>query len=209
MMPELARYEKLSISLRYFLLGKEFYETARALEFAAEYHTGFRKDGVTPELQHQIEIVHYLRTLLPSYIYPQDVLTAGVLHDTREDYPDSVTDIEKNFNERVCHSVELLDKNGKTKKFYFEQIAQDEVASIVKGADRVHNLQSMIGVFTPEKQLAYVTEVEEYFLPMLKAARRKFPQQEAAYENIKHLLNSQLELIKELHLVENRPLPTV
>lgn len=195
----LTQFEKLSISLRYFLLGKEFYETARALEFAAQYHTGFRKDGETPELQHQIEIVHYLRTLLPSYIYPQDVLTAGVLHDTREDYPQATTDIEKNFNARVCHSVELLDKNGKTKKYYFEQIAQDEVASIVKGADRVHNLQSMIGVFTPEKQIAYVSEVEEYFLPMLKAARRKFPQQENAYENIKHLLNSQIELIKELH----------
>ena len=205
-MNKLTHYEKLSISLRYFLLGKEYFETARALEFAAQYHTGFRKDGITPELQHQVEIVHYLRTLLPSYIYPQDVLTSGVLHDTREDYPKSVLEIEKNFNLRVCRAVELLDKNGKTKKFYFEQIAEDEVASIVKGADRVHNLQSMIGVFTPEKQLAYVSEVEEYFLPMLKHARRKFPQQEAAYENIKHLLNSQLELIKELHLVENRPI---
>lgn len=195
----LAHYEKLSISLRYFLLGKEYYETARALEFAAEYHTGLRKDGITPELQHQVEIVHYLRTLLPSYIYPEDTLTAGVLHDTREDYPQSELEILQNFRPRVARAVELLDKNGKTKKFYFEQIAQDEIASIVKGADRVHNLQSMIGVFTPEKQIAYVGEVEEYFLPMLKHARRKFPQQENAYENIKHLLNSQIELIKELH----------
>lgn len=198
-MSNLTQYEKLSISLRYFLLGKEFYDTARALQFAKQYHNGVRKDGVTPELQHQIEIVHYLRTLLPSYIFPQDVLTTGVLHDTREDYPQSIIDIEKNFNSRVCHAVELLDKNGKTKKFYFEQIANNEVASIVKGADRVHNLQSMIGVFTPEKQIAYVSEVEEFFLPMLKFARRKFPQQENAYENIKHLLNSQIELIKELH----------
>lgn len=198
-MTNLVQFEKLSISLRYFLLGKQFYETARALEFAAEYHVGTRKDGVTPELQHQIEIVHYLRTLLPSFIHPEDTLTAGVLHDTDEDYPESKLKIEKNFNPRVAHSVGLLNKNGKTKKFYFEQIAQDEIASIVKGADRVHNLQSMIGVFTPEKQIGYVGEVEEYFLPMLKHARRKFPQQEAAYENIKHLLNSQIELIKELH----------
>lgn len=199
-MSNLSQYEKLQISLRYFLIGKEYYDTARALEFASKYHTGFRKDGVTPEFQHQIEIVHFLRTLLPSYIFPQDVLTVGVLHDTCEDYPEVTKDIiEKQFGRRVAHSVSLLDKNGKELPYYFEQIANDEIASIVKGADRIHNLQSMIGVFTSEKQVRYIEEVEKYFLPMLKAARRKFPQQEPAYENIKHLLNSQLELISALH----------
>jgi len=183
-------------------LGKEYYDTARALEFAAKYHTGFRKDGITPELQHQVEIVHYLRTLLPSYIYPQDVLTTGVLHDTDEDYPQSRIEIEKHFNARVAHSVALLNKNGKDKTYYFESIAQDEIASIVKGADRIHNIQSMIGVFNVQKQHKYIEEVEQYFLPMLKTARRKFPQQEMAYENIKHLLISQIDLIKEIH---NKP----
>lgn len=199
-MNDLSQYEKLQISLRYFLLGKGYYDAARALEFASIYHTGFRKDGVTPELQHQIEIVHFLRTLLPSFIFPQEVLIAGILHDTCEDYPEVTQDIiEKEFGRRVAHSVSLLNKNGKELSYYFEQIGKDEIASIVKGADRIHNLQSMIGVFTPEKQIRYIEEVEKYFLPMLKIARRKFPQQEPAYENIKHLLNSQLELIKQLH----------
>lgn len=195
----LNQYEKLQISLRYFLLGKEFYETARSLEFAAKYHTGFRKDGVTPELQHQVEIVHYLRTLLPSFIYPEDTLTSGVLHDTDEDYPESKPEIVKNFRPRVVRSTSLLNKNGKTKEYYFSEIANDEIASIVKGADRIHNMQSMIGVFNCGKQIDYVAEVETYFLPMLKIARRNFPQQETAYENIKHVLVSQIELIKELH----------
>lgn len=194
------QFEKLEISLRYFLLGREYYDAARALEFAKQYHTGVRKDGVTPEIQHQIEIVHFLRTLLPSFIHPQEVLIAGFLHDTCEDYPEVTSDIiEKNFGRRVAHSVGLLDKNGKEPSYYFEQIGNDEIASIVKGADRIHNLQSMIGVFTSEKQIRYVLEVNQHFLPMLKRARRKFPQQEAAYENIKHLLNSQLELISALH----------
>ena len=193
------QYEKLQISLRYYLLGKGYYDTARALEFAAKYHTEFRKDGVTPELQHQIEIVHFLRTLLPSYIYPQDVLTAGVLHDTDEDYPESRSEIEKNFTPRVAHSVALLNKHGKDEAYYFDSIANDEIASIVKGADRIHNIQSMIGVFNLQKQLNYIHEVQLHFLPMLKTARRKFPQQETAYENIKHMLISQIELISELH----------
>jgi (p)ppGpp synthase/HD superfamily hydrolase len=202
-MNNLIQFEKLQISLRYFLLGKGYHNTVRALEFAGKYHTGFRKDGVTPDMMHQVEIVHYLRTLLPAYIYPQEVLTVGVLHDTKEDHGTLVTlnVLDQNFGQRVAHSCELLDKNGKTKEYYFGMIAEDEIASIVKGGDRIHNLQHMIGVFDKEKQMKYITEVETYFLPMLKTARRKFPQQENAYENIKHVLNSQIELIKELHKV--------
>lgn len=197
--PNRVRYEKLGVSLRYFLLGRGYYEAARALEFGAKYHTGTRKDGITPEFQHQIEICHYVRTLLPSLQYPEETLIAAILHDTDEDYPECRHELQREFTERTVTSVLLLNKHGKTKDHYFNTIAEDPIASIVKGADRTHNLQSMIGVFTAEKQIKYVEEVETYFLPMLKNARRKFPQQEPAYENVKHLLNTQIELIRELH----------
>lgn len=198
-MSNLTQYEKLRISLRYFLLGKEFYKAAEALEFAASYHTGTRKDGVTPEFQHQIEIAHYVRTL-PSLLYPEDTLTAVILHDTPEDYNVSQDVIEAKFGKRVSIATGLVDKNRwSNKQSQFEAIANDPVASVVKGADRSHNVQTMVGVFSPEKQLRYVDEVEKLFLPMLKTARRKFPQQETAYENIKHLLISQVTLIKAIH----------
>ena len=54
----------------------------------------------------------------------------------------------------------------------------------------------MIGVFSQPRQDKYIKEVEDYFLPMLKTARRNFVRQESAYENIKHVLNSQIELLK-------------
>src|SRR4051812_21004615 len=79
-------YNKLYISLRYFLLGREFYMAADALQFASQYHIGTRKDGITPEFQHQIEITHYLRTLLPSMMFPEETLAAALLHDVPEDY---------------------------------------------------------------------------------------------------------------------------
>ncbi len=75
-------------------------------------------------------------------------------------------------------------------------MATDPIASIGKGGDRMHNLQSMIGVFTKDKQKNYVTEAENKIIPMLKLARRNFPQQELAYENIKLVLNTQMQLIK-------------
>ncbi len=190
-------FDKLKISLRYWLLGKEFYNAAEALEFASAYHTGTRKDGETPELQHQIEMAHHVRTLLPSLIYPEDTITAVLLHDTPEDYGVSFEVIEKKFNQRVAYATSIMDKhNWSTQERQFEAIALDPIASIVKGADRVHNIQTMGDVFTVEKQIGYIREAENLFIPMLKEARRIFPRQEPAYENMKLVLRSQIELIK-------------
>lgn len=189
-------YEKLRVSLRYFLLGKEFYKAADALEFASVYHNGFRKDGVTPEFQHQVEIAHYLRTLLPSFMYPEETITAAILHDVTEDYGVLSSTIADRYGDVVSIAVNLLDKNGKSSDVYFKGIAGNPIASIVKGGDRIHNIQSMVGVFSPEKQTKYIKEVEEHFLPMLKVARLRFVRQESAYQNIKHMLTSQLQLLK-------------
>ena len=155
-----------------------------------------RKDGVTPELQHQIEITHYLRTLLPSLMFPEETLTAALLHDVTEDYGVLSSTINERYGHDIALAVQLLDKNGKDPDFYYSSIANNPIASIVKGGDRMHNIQSMIGVFTAEKQAKYICEVEQRFLPMLKTAIRKFTRQELAYENIKHVLTSQLELLK-------------
>lgn len=193
------QFEKLCVTLRYFLLGREYYMAADALEYAAKYHDGFRKDGVTPEFQHQIEIAHFMRTLLPSLMFPEDTIAAALLHDVPEDYGVSHAEIANRFGAKVGRAVFLMDKHSNAN---FAAIGEDPIASIAKGGDRVHNLQSMQGVFTREKQLKYIAEARNDFLPMLKTARRLFPKQELAYENIKHMMNSQLELLDALNATE-------
>lgn len=189
-------YDKLRVALRYFLLGREYYMAADALEYASTFHTGFRKDGVTPEFQHQIEIAHYIRTLLPSLMFPEDTIAAVLLHDVPEDYGVPHGEISNRFGPKVGRAVFLMDKNSNAN---FAAIGEDPIASVAKGGDRVHNLQTMVGVFTREKQLKYIAEAQDKFLPMLKTARRMFPKQELAYENIKHVMSSQIELLEALN----------
>ncbi len=200
----LERYNKLFIAMRYFLIGmgtqdKRYLNALNALEYAKAIHIGYRKDGVTPEFQHQLEIAHYLRTLLPLMEYPAEVLCASFLHDVPEDYDIAFEEIESKFGKRVRESVYLLTKKyrgeKKSTQEYFGQLAKCPIASVVKGADRINNQQSMIGVFTLEKQKCYVEESEQYIIPMLKKARHLHVGQEAAYENIKLILNSQIRLI--------------
>jgi hypothetical protein len=73
------------------------------------------------------------------------------------------------------------------------------VASIVKPADRIDNQGSMVGVFTIEKQKSYIVETQEFILPALKEAKRRFPEQELAYENLKGMLSSQISLLQAVH----------
>lgn len=194
-----ASYEKLRVSMRYWLLGRRYFTAARAMEFAARYHTGTRKDG-TPEFSHQIWQAQYLRTIEPSLTSPEDCQTVCFLHDVVEDYPVSLGDIAHHFGSAIAGSVDRISKvvGGvkKDPKVYFAELAQDPVASICKGADRLHNHASMVGAFNRTKQLSYLEETEADILPMLKKARLLFPEQEAAYENIKHHLMGQMSLIR-------------
>lgn len=202
------RYEKLRLSLRYYLQGaadqdSNYVVALDAFEFAMAHHRGVRKDGVTPEFQHQLETTQYVRTLRSGLLYPAQTLAAMLLHDTAEDYDIDFAEIRERFGAQVEHAVRRLTKlhRGvrKTDEQYFTEMLDCPIATVCKGADRGHNQQTMVGVFTLAKQQAYIEETETWILPMLKKARRAHPRQEAAYENLKFLLRSQVELIKAVH----------
>ncbi len=199
------KFQKRKLVLRQQLIGAGYFDALVAMEFAERYHTGTRKDGHTPEFDHQISIALYALTL-PNLIHRQAVIATIMLHDVREDY--EITDGEivalfprdAVFARLVADAVDRMTKvvrgEKRDEKALFDSMAADAIASIAKGCERVHNLQSMVGVFTVARQRQYIAEVNEFFLPMLKKARRNFPHQVTAYENIKFVLTSQIELIE-------------
>jgi (p)ppGpp synthase/HD superfamily hydrolase len=190
---------KRTIALRYWLLGKEFHSTLSAMEFAQQWHNGLRKDG-SPEFSHQIDIMIYLRTLGGSIQNLERCLTVAALHDVVEDYDVSTEELDEKFGTAVALAVGKLTKPEDKSQLaaYFEAIASDIDASIVKGADRIHNHSTMVGPFSLEKRLSYLEETEKWILPMLKEARRNFTVQELAYENMKLILNTQIKLIRAI-----------
>lgn len=199
-------YTKKKIALRYRILGiseidQSFYKVAKAMNLAEKYHNGTRKDG-SPEFSHQVQIVEHLMTMHRNLINPVAVLVAGFLHDTFEDYPESEKEIIKMFPEMADHIIRISKErygNKITYEQYFGEMAECEVTSIVKLVDRIANISTMTGAFSSEKQLEYVEEVDKWFLPMLKKARRKFPEQELAYENLKSILVMQQQMIRDQH----------
>ena len=195
-------FEKQTVFMRGWLQGRGYHTALAAMEFARLHHTGTRKDGLTPEFQHQTEIAMHA-SVLPGLIFPEETIATCFLHDTVEDTPGSRHEIAQRFGERVADStwrVTKVDANGdkRDEDRLYDDMADCPIASIVKGLDRRHNQRTMGGVFAPEKMLDYVEFTDVRILPMMKKARVNFPQQYAAYQIIKGELTTQARLVRSL-----------
>jgi len=198
-------YDKRFVALRYYLYGKGYFTGMKAFNYGQKYHTGLRKGGA-PEYQHQVDIALYLATLKD--IRDEEMtLSVAMLHDVVEDYA-VLKDFETVFDKEIVESVWRLTKPGskgrinepwtpENKDMYFNKIAEDPIASLVKGADRINNVQTMAGAFSKEKQRLYINDVTDFFLPMIKKAMKNFPEQTPAYLNITNMLRCQSEFVKQ------------
>lgn len=194
---------KLKQALKYWILGKattdsEWYDVLRAMVLAEKYHQKTRKNG-SPEFSHQLNIVSFLRTLTPLLENPVSVMITAFLHDTYEDYPESEEEIKLQFPDQYNYIIRVSKvRNGNKISYeqYFSEMANCLICSVVKAVDRIHNISTMQGIFSDDKQRAYAdVELRDWFLPMLKTARNEFPQQESVYENLKTVLHLQRSMI--------------
>ena len=190
------KHEKLLSSLRYWLIGKaendhRYYMTLEALEYAKSIHVGKRKDNITEEFYHQLNIVSFLRNLVVYFDKPHILLAVGLLHDTIEDYSHTKNEVLQKFPD-VYPYLQKINKMQNGIKLsndeYYRQMTNCPITVVVKCVDRIHNLSTMHGVFTMDKMQSYIDEVCDYFLPMLKETRRNQPRYEAVFELLKTTL---------------------
>ena len=205
---KLQEYIKKKAALRYRMHGlanldSEWFNGLRALNFGEMHHTEYRKDNITPAYMHQVDIANHIMTLLPHLMFPARTIIAILLHDTPEDTAVSHEEIRDKFGVNTMVDVELLTKEYRGEKkdinSYFAEISNSPVASIGKGGDRILNQATMVGVFALQKQISYCTETRTHFFKMLKNARRLFPEQELAYENLKFTMLSQLQIFEAIN----------
>lgn len=197
------RFQRHLIAVRHTLLGKRWFTALAAMEFAHGFHRGTRKDGVTPEFYHQVEIAGFLLTICDSLLFPEETIAAAFLHDCPEDYDVGFEEIESKFGGIITKATKLLTKTHRGRKAdigtYFSDMIDNPIASVVKGADRINNQSTIVPVFSRDRRNSYILETNEYILPMLKSARKKYPYQYNAYLNIMFMLRSQVDMISKVH----------
>ena len=182
--------------------AKGLYQTKKALAFAREKHDGqFRKTGHSnervPYIYHPLLLTCHALAL---GLEEDDLLSACLLHDVCEDCGVSVDELP--VNDRTREAVRLLTKPevfGKTGveyRTYYEGIAGNRIALMVKLLDRCNNVSSMATSFTDEEMAGYIRETREYFHPLIEKARKEYPQYTNQLFLIRYHMNSVLEALR-------------
>lgn len=100
--------------------------------------------------------------------FGEEYQVTGLFHDLLEDTDCTEEEILKLSNENVLEAVKLLTKTkGYIMSEYIENISKNEIAKMVKLADRIHNL-SEAKATSIEFQTKYIKETQDWFLELAK-----------------------------------------
>ena len=167
-------------------IAVQLIESQKALTFAKEKHEGQRrKGGRTPYINHPLTMTcHALAMGLEDDI----LLAALLLHDVTEDC--GIPPAEMPVCGEVQEIVALVSKpkEGYEAKKYFDAIAENPKACMVKCIDRCNNLSTMAMAFSPEKTEEYIEETETWY-PRLMEMIKEQPE----YGNAAWLLTYQIK----------------
>ena len=148
-------------------------ELLGAISFATWAHRGQKRGGKDeePYVTHPLAVC---TILLMCNIDGVEILIASILHDILEDTKVKPGELIEKYGEMVTWYVELVSKReGVSTEDYYTGIASSPEASMIKIADRIHNLCTMQDFFSTKKQASYIAETEKYILPLTKHANKK------------------------------------
>jgi (p)ppGpp synthase/HD superfamily hydrolase len=173
----------------------------RAFEFARGFHTGQRKNG-SHEFSHQLRMSDRIADL--DNLSDEESLQAiCFLHDVREDYGVEDYALRSLFGDWVADSVWCLTKEflgiKRSVEKTFHAIAKNPAASVIKGVDRIDNLDTMDGAFDQEKQVEYVAETHDLIVPMIRLANTLHHHHRPAYSKISHIIFDQTKPFKKCY----------
>lgn len=122
----------------------------KAIEIAAMLHDKqYRKnpERKIPYISHPFSV----GMMLANYGYKEDVVIAGILHDTVEDTGYTLNEIREEFGTMVASLVKKTSEEDKSlpweerKKLYMEVIKNSCVeAKAISCCDKIHNMKSII-----------------------------------------------------------------
>ena len=179
--------------LKGYLNGKNFNRALKAINIAEEYHAKMYRRSGEPFVSHPIRIANALVSL---GVDDENILIVSILHDVLEDTLITREELLEIFSEDIVQSIELLTKQkGLDNDCYYENIRLNPISSIVKIADRCHNVSTMY-FFDENKIKLYIEETEKYIIPLCSFVSNKYPELSNYAYYMKYHIESILETTK-------------
>jgi (p)ppGpp synthase/HD superfamily hydrolase len=118
-----------------------------AIEFAARAHSGqYRKGTKLPFILHPLAVAK----VLIQYECAEEIVVAGILHDTLEDTTVTVEDLRRSFGNQVASLVEACSEPDKSKSWEIRKLHAIESLKIappsvllIECADKLDNIRTI------------------------------------------------------------------
>lgn len=152
-------------------------------------------------------LVDATQDLINHGITDEITITACILHDAIEDVPYITYEtIETLFGKEVADVVQGVTKDPdidyKTNKIalrnYLYATLENWRMILIKTVDRKHNMSTLKDA-SPEKELRQANETLEYFIPLFKEGRKRYPEFARFFHSAKTTLMPQIISIKKNH----------
>ena len=161
----------------------------KALDFATEKHKGQKRIGGDDYITHPIAVCEKVKSLG----FGDDYQITALFHDLLEDTNATEKEILSYGNDEILTAVKLLTKQkGYDMQEYIDAIKSNKIAFIVKGADRLHNLECAL-ITNDEFKRKYVLETVDWYLDfsleIKKAVKRLAESLDAPMSELSFLYN--------------------
>ena len=171
--------------------------TLKAVTFATEAHMGQkRKKSDIPYIYHPLNLACHA---LSMNITDDAIIAACLLHDVVEDC--GVTYEELPVNDETKELVRLLTHCKTTPENrdeimceYYDQIASNPKAALVKCIDRCNNITTMSWALSRDRIYRMIKETEMYFPELISVLK-----EEVEYSNAAWLLKYQIESLLDVY----------
>ena len=190
--------EKMYTYIRGYATGTSMNETLKALTFARDKHEGQHRKSGEPYIVHPLTMACNALSL---GMRDDDVIATILLHDVCEDCDVSLQELP--VEDAVRHNVELVTfsiMSGESKEMaknrYYNMILSSRAATLTKLIDRCHNVSSMAGTFSKDKLKAYIDETRHYVLPLLRKAKKQYPEDSDILFALKYHMTSVVNSIE-------------
>ncbi len=187
--------ERMYTYIRTYAGAKNMMQTSKVLPYARTLHEGQVRKGKdqVPYIYHPLLIsCHALALGLDD----DNIVSAALLHDVCEDCGVPLEELP--VNEETREAVRLLtkDKINQNEEKYYDEIAKNPIATMVKLLDRCNNISSMSTGFSKERIVEYIKETEQYVLPLIRKAKNEYPKYSNQIFLMKYHMTSVMEALK-------------
>jgi GTP pyrophosphokinase len=186
--------ERMYTYVKTSAMMKGLKQTVEVLPYARELHKGQVRKGKdqVPYIYHPLLMACHA---LSMGLDDDNLISAIMLHDVCEDCGVMVEDLPVNDETKIA--VQLVTKDDtKNTQEYYQAIAENGIATMVKLIDRCNNVSGMAAAFNKEKLIDYIKETEKYVFPLMRTAKGKYPKYSNQIFLIKYHMTSVLSALK-------------